>query len=294
MLVRIEGEIVLRVPSLGVPGAEAPVTADEASRYGAVALFVERANAADRRFTLTNANAATIARICEQLDGIALAIEMAAARVKVLSVEQLAARLEDRFRILTASNRSALPRQQTMRALIDWSYDLLNDNEKTVFRRLSVFAGGCTLDAASAVCSDAAIDALDVLDLLSGLVDKSLIVTELVGAEQRYRLLASTRQYAIELLEKSGEADIVRSRHAEFFRRRWIGPSLAVTTSSLELSWRHRSPFSGPSARSQKKDASDSSPRLLRTAVRHNSRCRQNNSLLSPFWKCRRGDMNLH
>ena len=175
------------------------------------------ASAADRRFVLTDANAPVIARICEQLDGIALAIEMAAARVKVLSVEQLANRLADRFRILTASNRTALPRQQTMRALIDWSYDLLSENEKTVFRRLSVFAGGCTLDAASAVCSDATIDPLDVLDLLAGLVDKSLVVTELVGAEQRYRLLASTRQYTTELIEKVGEADVVRARHADFY-----------------------------------------------------------------------------
>ncbi len=213
----IEGEIVLRVPSLGVPRADADITVAEASRYGAIALFVERASAADQRFTLTDANAPVIARICEQLDGIALAIEMAAARVKVLSVEQLANRLADRFRILTASNRTALPRQQTMRALIDWSYDLLSENEKTVFRRLSVFAGGCTLDAASAVCSDATIDPLDVLDLLGGLVDKSLVVTELVGAEQRYRLLASTRQYTIELIEKVGEADVVRARHAEFY-----------------------------------------------------------------------------
>ena len=213
----IEGEIVLRVPSLGVPHSDASINADEASRFGAVALFAERASAADRRFTLSDKNATTVAKICDQLDGIPLAIEMAAARVKVLSVEQLASRLEDRFRILTASNRTALPRQQTMRALIDWSYDLLKENEKTAFRRLSVFAGGCTLDAATAVCSDVSLDALDVLDLLSGLVDKSLLVTELVGAEQRYRLLASTRQYATELLEKSGEADIVRARHAEFF-----------------------------------------------------------------------------
>ncbi len=213
----IEGEIVLRVPSLAVPAAERDMTATEAARFGAIALFVERANAADRRFALNDKNAPIIARICEQLDGIPLAIEMAAARVKVLSVEQLAGRLEDRFRILTASNRTALPRQQTMRALIDWSYDLLSDNEKTVFRRLSVFAGGCALDAASSVCSDASLDPLDVLDLLTGLVDKSLVVTELVGSEQRYRLLASTRQYATELLEKSGEADLVRARHAEFF-----------------------------------------------------------------------------
>ncbi len=213
----IEGEIVLRVPSLGVPRSDTDITVAEASRYGAIALFVERANAADRRFVLTDTNAPIIARICEQLDGIALAIEMAAARVKVLSVEQLATRLADRFRILTASNRTALPRQQTMRALIDWSYDLLSENEKTVFRRLSAFAGGCTLDAASSVCSDATIDPLDVLDLLAGLVDKSLVVTELVGAEQRYRLLASTRQYTIELIEKVGEADVVRARHAEFY-----------------------------------------------------------------------------
>ncbi|MBV8461253.1 MAG: hypothetical protein JO009_10235 [Candidatus Eremiobacteraeota bacterium] len=213
----IEGEIVLRVPSLGVPRSDTSISADGASRFGAVALFVERASAADRRFALTDHNAMIVAKICDQLDGIPLAIEMAAARIKVLSVEQLASRLEDRFRILTASNRTALPRQQTMRALIDWSYDLLKENEKTVFRRLSVFAGGCTLDAATAVCSDVSLDALDVLDLLAGLVDKSLLVTELVGAEQRYRLLASTRQYATELLEKGGEADIVRARHAEFF-----------------------------------------------------------------------------
>jgi predicted ATPase/class 3 adenylate cyclase len=214
----IEGEIVVRVPSLAVPAPEGELSATDASRFGSIALFAERAAAGDRRFALTDKNAPVIARICEQLDGIPLAIEMAAARVKVLSVEQLAARLEDRFRILTASNRSALPRQQTMRALIDWSYDLLSDNEKTVFRRLSVFAGGCTLDAASSVCSDAALDPLDVLDLLTGLVDKSLVVTELVGSEQRYRLLASTRQYASELLEKSGEPDLVRARHAEFYR----------------------------------------------------------------------------
>jgi len=213
----IEGEVVLRVPSLTVPSADKDVNAADAVQFGAIALFAERATAADRRFTLTDKNAAVVGRICEQLDGIPLAIEMAAARTKVLSVEQLAARLEDRFRILTASNRSALPRQQTMRALIDWSYDLLSDKEKTVFRRLSVFAGGCALDAASSVCSDAAIDPLDVLDLLTGLVDKSLIVTELAGSEQRYRLLASTRQYATDLLEKSGEADIVRARHAAFF-----------------------------------------------------------------------------
>jgi len=213
----IEGEVVLRVPSLAVPSTDEKLGAIEAKRYGAIALFVERASAADRRFVLTDENAGAVARICEQLDGIALAIELAATRVKVLSVEQLANRLADRFRILTAGNRTALPRQQTMRALIDWSYDLLTDEEKTLFRRLSVFAGGWTIDAASAVCADLKIDALDILELLSALVDKSMVVSELAGAAQRYRLLASTRQYASELLEQSGEAEIVRRRHAEFF-----------------------------------------------------------------------------
>jgi predicted ATPase/class 3 adenylate cyclase len=213
----IEGESVLRVPSLSVPSEEETLDVQGAMQYGAVALFVDRAKAADRRFTVTDANAATIAEICRQLDGIALAIELAAPRVKVLSVEQLASRLNERFRILTGGSRTALPRQQTMRALIDWSYDLLSENERTIFRRIAVFAGSFSIDAAGELCADENVEAWDVLDVLSSLVDKSLVVSELVGSEQRYRLLVSTRQYALERLEKDGELLTMQRRHAEYY-----------------------------------------------------------------------------
>lgn len=198
----IAGEIVHRVGSL--------------SPQDALALFVARANAANTRFALTEANAPIVSEICKRLDGIALALELAATRLKALSVEQLAAKLDERFRLLTGGSRTALPRQQTMRALIDWSYDLLSDRERTVFRRVAVFAGGWTLEAASEVCSDEAIESWDILDMLGALVDKSMVVAELGDTDQRYRLLESTRQYAAEKLEESGERDYIRQRHADY------------------------------------------------------------------------------
>ncbi|MDQ2872540.1 MAG: hypothetical protein M3R35_05380, partial [Candidatus Eremiobacteraeota bacterium] len=143
-------------------------------------------------------------------------IELAATRLKVLSLEQLAAKLDERFRLLTGGSRTALPRQQTMRALIDWSYDLLSENEKTVFRRVSVFAGGCTLDAAGDVCSDERIESWDILDVVAALVEKSMVVAELGDADQRYRLLESTRQYALEKLLESGAQAHLRERHAAY------------------------------------------------------------------------------
>lgn len=215
----IEGETVLRVPSLSFPSEELRVDLQHAMEYGAIALFIDRAKAADRRFTSTDANVETIAEICRQLDGIALAIELAAPRVKVLSVEQLATRLNERFRILTGGSRTALPRQQTMRALIDWSFDLLDENERTIFRRIAVFSGTFSIDAASELCADERIEAWDVLDLLASLVDKSLVVSELAGSEQRYRLLVSTRQYALERLERDGELETLQRAHAEYFAR---------------------------------------------------------------------------
>jgi len=213
----IEGETVLRVASLGVPKRSDELSVQDTKLFGAIALFEERASAALESFTLDESNTAVVAQICRRLDGIPLAIELAAARVKVLSVQQLAARLDERFRILTGGRRNVLPRQQTMRALIDWSYDLLTENEKAMFRRVAVFAGGWTLDAASDVCADEQIERWDVLDLLSALVDKSMVVAELSGAEQRYRLLESTRQYAWEKLVESGERDRMGARHARFF-----------------------------------------------------------------------------
>ncbi len=213
----IAGEAVHRVASLSVPQPSKDLTAEEAMRHGAVALFVERAIASTETFRLTDENVFIVARLCQRLDGIALAIELAAPRLKALSVEQLEARLSERFRILTGGSRTALPRQQTMRALVDWSYELLTDDEKSLFRRVAVFGGGWTLDAASAICSDETIEDWAVLDLLQSLVDKSMVVAELSGSEQRYRLLESTRQYAHELLEKSGELEPMQTRHAQYF-----------------------------------------------------------------------------
>ena len=210
----VAGEAVYRMPSMGVPPAGTKPSAAEALSYGAVALFVERATFADGRFRFTDDNAPIVADICRRLDGIALAIELAATRVKVIAVQQLSQRLDERFRVLTGGNRTALPRQQTMRALIDWSYDLLTEAEKAIFRRVSIFAGGWTLEAAGDVCSDDTIETWQVLDLLGALVDKSLVATEALPSSIRCRLLESTREYASERLSASGELDSVARRHA--------------------------------------------------------------------------------
>src|SRR5262249_50078644 len=154
-----------------------------------------RARVADSGFDLTSENAASIVRICARLDGIPLAIEMAAARLSVLSIDQIAVRLDDRFRLLTGGSRAALPRQQTLRAALDWSYNLLSEPERRLLRRLSVFAGGCPLEAAEAVCAGAGVAEADILDHLSRLVDRSLVVVDKTGHEPRYRLTETVHQY---------------------------------------------------------------------------------------------------
>jgi predicted ATPase/class 3 adenylate cyclase len=212
---RIEGEYVYRLPSLGVPPESASLTAEDALRCEAVALFAERATASDANFNLTDETAPIVAEICRRLDGIALAIELAAARVKVLPPRQLAQKLDERFRVLTGGRRTALPRQQTMRALIDWSYDLLSEQEQKLFRRVAIFAGGWTLEAAEAVVTDDTLDALDITDLISSLVEKSLVVAE-AQEIPRYRLLESTRAFALEKLEQSGEREALARRHAQW------------------------------------------------------------------------------
>lgn len=211
---RIAGEYVYRVPSLAVPSDDA-LTSDEALQYGAIALFAERARGSDAGFTLSDESAPIVADICRRLDGIALAIELAAARVKVFPPRQLAQKLDERFRMLTGGSRAALPRQQTMRALIDWSHDLLSEQEQQLFRRLAIFVGGWTLDAAEAVCTDEELDALDVVDSIASLVDKSLVVAE-TAENPRYRLLESTRAFALEKLERSGEHEALGRRHGEW------------------------------------------------------------------------------
>ncbi|HTX58626.1 MAG TPA: adenylate/guanylate cyclase domain-containing protein, partial [Verrucomicrobiae bacterium] len=201
---RVPGEQVYRMPSLPLPEA--------------VALFADRARAADARFSLTDANAGVVGEICRRLDGIALAIELAAARVRALSLNVLQQKLDERFRVLTGGSRTALPRQQTLRALIDWSYDLLGEAERAFFARLSVFAGGFTLELATAVCAGGSIDELEVMDLLASLVEKSLVQTEtLDDGETRYHLLESMRDYAREKLAQFGEAESLARAHAIAF-----------------------------------------------------------------------------
>ncbi|MBV9647461.1 MAG: AAA family ATPase [Candidatus Eremiobacteraeota bacterium] len=212
----VGGERVYRMPSLAVPAPEPSLKAADATQYGAVALFAERAGAADARFALTDDTAPIVGEICRRLDGIPLAIELAAARVKVLSIPNLAKRLDERFRILTGGSRTALPRQQTMRALIDWSYDLLSAQERTLFRRLGVFVDGWTLEAAENVTADDAPDALHILDLLSSLVEKSLVIAELSSTTARYRLLESTRAYALHKVAETGELPMMARRHAQW------------------------------------------------------------------------------
>jgi len=214
----ISGEVVYRLPSLATPEKPAGLLSAEALEYGAIVLFADRAKAADNRFSLTDDNAPIVADICRRLDGIPLAIELAAARVKVLSIPNLAQRLNDRFKILTGGSRSALPRQKTLTALIDWSYDLLSPQEQTLFKRAAIFAGGFSLDAASAVCAGEGIDEIDVLDVLSSLTDKSLVVADTGGEQARYHLLESTRAYALEKLTTAGERERLARRHCEYFR----------------------------------------------------------------------------
>ena len=237
---RVSGEASFPVPALAVPALHDAVAVDALLQYPAVRLFVDRATAALPAFRLTGHNARTVAEICRHLDGIPLAIELAAARVRALSVENIAAHLNDRFRLLTGGDRTALPRQRTLRALIDWSYDLLTEKERILFRRLAVFAGGWTLEAAEAVCSGGDVGEVELLGLLADLVDKSLVMVEAEGG--RYRLLETIRQYADERLTQSGEGDATRSRHLAFFLAfaekvapELLGPDQAAGLQRLDL-----------------------------------------------------------
>lgn len=214
------GEETYRMPSLGVPSEaeSASLDASNALRFGAIALFVDRAISADKRFALTAENAPIVADIVRRLDGIALAIELAASRVKMLDVRQLDKRLDERFRILTGGGRDALPRQQTLRALIDWSYDLLDSREKLLFQRVGIFVDGFTMEAAVAVCCDETLDEFDLFDVLASLVDKSLVVAEFSLESTRYRLLESTRAYALEKLSTAFDRPRMSQRHLDWMR----------------------------------------------------------------------------
>ena len=215
---RIAGEVAWRLPSLRTaPPADAG-SIDDFLAFPASRLFVERAQAVAPDFRLTAANLGAMARVCHQLDGIPLALELAAARVGGLTVEQLAERLDHRFELQTRGLRTGLQRHQTLRALIDWSHDLLGAPERTLLRRLSQFAGGWTLDAAEAVCSAPPVAREDVLELLAQLVEKSLVVLDTRGSEPRYRLLEIIRQYGLEKLLVANELDDTRRRHLAYYR----------------------------------------------------------------------------
>jgi predicted ATPase/class 3 adenylate cyclase len=213
----VPGEAILPIASLATPEGGPTVAARDLLEVDACRLFAERARAVQPAFTITDQNARSVAQLCRRLDGIPLALELAAARVRALPVEQIAARLDDRFRLLTAGSRAAVPRHQTLRATIDWSYDLLTEPERIVLRRLSVFAGGATLEAAESVCAGDPVDPYDLLDLLGRLVEKSLVATDPTSAEARFRLLETVREYARGRLVEADEAGPTQRRHRDWY-----------------------------------------------------------------------------
>lgn len=231
-------------PSFGeemVHGWQSNFNPHESMQYDAVRLFVERAAAISPHFTVTADNALAIVEICRRLDGLPLALELASARVNVLTVQQIAARLDDRFALLTSGQRTALvSHHYTLRAAIDWSYALLTAEEQLLFRRLAVFEAGCTLDTAEAVCSGEGIAASHILDLFSSLVDKSLVVAETTSrAQARYRFLETIRDYALEKLAETGEVARLRGRHLDLFlaRAEEAAPKLNDAYQQLWLNW---------------------------------------------------------
>ena len=231
---RAEGERLHRLASLELPPGSVDLPAAEALRYSAVQLFNERAMAAVDGFTLDDANVAAVLEICRRLDGVPLALELAAARIDVFGVRELAAHLSDRFRVLTSGRRTALPRHQTLGATLDWSYQLLSGAERTVLRRLAVFAGDFRLDAAVAVAADIAPS--EVVDHIGNLVAKSLVVADLSSELPRYRLLDTTRLYCRDRLKSSGEFQEVARRHAEYYRT-FFAPAEAESETRPQAEW---------------------------------------------------------
>ncbi len=220
----VEGEVAWRVPSLPSPPKDEPLRVDALPQYDAVTLFVDRARRARPSFAANDANAESIAQICRRLDGIPLAVELAAARCRHLNVERIASELDDRFRLLTGGSRTVMPRQQTLAASVEWSFDLLDDLERRVLRRLGVFTGPFSLEAAEAVVSVGGdVDAIEVFDTISRLVDKSLVITEDAEDASRYRLLETVRAFAINRARDAGELSGLRDAHAAWWSERLDG-----------------------------------------------------------------------
>jgi predicted ATPase len=212
----IAGESAFVVPPLGLPD-EGERAVRHLERFEAVRLFLDRARLSDPDFRLTDENASAVVQLCRRLDGLPLAIELAAARVRLLSVEQIVARLNDRFRLLTGGGRTTIARQQTLRAALDWSHDLLSPPERTLLRRLSVFTGGFTLEAVEAICAETGVERPQMLDFLAQLVDKSLVIVETATPFARYRLLETIWEYCRERAIEAGEVAGLRERHRAWF-----------------------------------------------------------------------------
>jgi len=209
------GECAYRLPSMSLPDKSVNNSPEKLSQYESVRLFIERALLVNSNFRVNNNNAPALAEICSRLDGIPLAIELAAARIKVLPLDKLNERLDDRFKLLTGGKRTSLPRQQTLKALIDWSYDLLSEKEKKFWSRLSVFAGGWTLGAAEEVCSGDDLSEDDILDLMNELTDKSIVIFN--ETSDNYRMLETIRQYGVKRLAELGESETMKSNHLSYY-----------------------------------------------------------------------------
>ncbi|HEX7976920.1 MAG TPA: LuxR C-terminal-related transcriptional regulator [Anaerolineales bacterium] len=255
----IAGELIWLVPGLSLPDLGRMGRTENLLRYEAVQLFTERAKAVLHTFEVREDNAAALAQVCRRLNGMPLAIELAAARIRVLTVEQIASRLDDSLRLLAGGQRTDLARHQTLKATLDWSYDLLSDKEQRLFQRLAVFAGGFSLDTVEAVCAGEDIELNEVLDLLSALIDRSLVVVDKQpGRAPRYRLLEPIQQYSAERLRSSGEKAVVRKRHLDWYlalaqaaEAKLSGPEQVVWVDRLEtehdnlraaLAWSQRVP----------------------------------------------------
>jgi predicted ATPase/class 3 adenylate cyclase len=233
----VAGERMLGVASLDVPDEAAPLAT--IAQCDAVVLFVDRARAVKANFVLDDANARMLAQVCRRLDGIALAIELAAARVGMLTPAEMARRLDQRFRLLAGRQHTAVERHQTLQAAIDWSYDLLSESEQLVLARLSIFAGGFSLEAAEAVTAGGVVEADDVFEHVASLVARSLVVADTEGIDTRYRLLETIRQYAQEHLDGSGEGERLRTEHAAYYTR-FVETAIANATGPDGEEWEHR------------------------------------------------------
>jgi len=236
----ITGELTFHVRPFSLPEPRSSLSLEALMQSEAVQLFMDRAVAVKPDFQLTSQNAAAVVQLCQHLDGLPLAIELAAARLKTLAVEQIAARLDDRFNLLTMGSRTAMPRHQTLRGAVDWSHELLTEKEQLLFRRLSVFAGGWSLEAAEAICTNrVGFVSNEVLDLLTQLVNKSLVLVQDQDGQARYRMLETIRQYARDRLLESGESNQIRDRHLDWFCK-WVEEAEPHLQGPEQVAWFNR------------------------------------------------------